>query len=638
MATEKILNTRISLKVDTLENWGKSTLPLKKGEVAFATVAATAGNGLTEPVVMMKIGEDGVKTFKDIEWNFYAKASDVLASAKSEEALRTFINGVIADAGIASSDAMEALAKRVTDTENDIKTLNGDESTAGSVAKAIKDAIDALDLANTYVAQEDGKSLMTEAEHNKLAGISEGATKVENVGGGKIKIDGTEVAVYTHPDKHTASEISDFATEVAKVKVTNADQADWAENATYFGGKEATAYVLKDEAEGYGDILTKTEASTLYAKADVFGSFQGFVSTIIGDDGGKSMRTVASEEAADVLADAKKYADDNDANTEYHVEYDSVNKKIKLVAGADASKMEIPTDDFIKDGMIQSVEIKENNLVITWNTDAGKSATSIPLTELVDVMTGVDGTTITVNVSADDKISAEVKAGTITTSHIAANAGIVKTQLHAEVQTSLGLADTAIQEADLGTMAKEAAADYVKKTEATGYDDILTKTAAQSAYQAKGSYATAAQGEKADTALQKADITTGTANGTIAVDGADVAVNGLGSAAFTDSTAYATSAQGATADANAQTLASLGIVNGVVAQASRAESASYFGGKLPTEYATAAQGGKADTAIQSVTSVAGNGIKATTNGTAVTIDWDSEVTLVFDCGGSGVTA
>ena len=45
-------------------------------------------------------------------------------------------------------------------------------------------------------------------------------------------------------------------------------------------------------------------------------------------------------------------------------------------------------------------------------------------------------------------------------------------------------------------------------------------------------YATAAQGAKADTALQKANITSGTANGTIAVSGTDVAVKGLGSAAY----------------------------------------------------------------------------------------------------------
>ena len=51
-------------------------------------------------------------------------------------------------------------------------------------------------------------------------------------------------------------------------------------------------------------------------------------------------------------------------------------------------------------------------------------------------------------------------------------------------------------------------------------------------------YATAAQGAKADTALQAADIASGTANGAISVRGTNVQVKGLGSAAYTASTAY----------------------------------------------------------------------------------------------------
>lgn len=51
-------------------------------------------------------------------------------------------------------------------------------------------------------------------------------------------------------------------------------------------------------------------------------------------------------------------------------------------------------------------------------------------------------------------------------------------------------------------------------------------------------YATAEQGIKADSALQKADIVSGTANGAISVKGSDVAVKGLGSAAFADTSAF----------------------------------------------------------------------------------------------------
>lgn len=85
--------------------------------------------------------------------------------------------------------------------------------------------------------------------------------------------------------------------------------------------------------------------------------------------------------------------------------------------------------------------------------------------------------------------------------------------------------DDEIAELALGTMSKEAATDYIKKTDAPGYADILTKTAAQgiyrtetqvngqidnkitaldlpNTYQPKGNYASADQGAKADSAVQ----------------------------------------------------------------------------------------------------------------------------------------
>jgi hypothetical protein len=51
-----------------------------------------------------------------------------------------------------------------------------------------------------------------------------------------------------------------------------------------------------------------------------------------------------------------------------------------------------------------------------------------------------------------------------------------------------------------------------------------------------------------ESALQASDIATGSANGTISVKGTDVKVKGLGSAAYTETSAYATAAQGAKAD------------------------------------------------------------------------------------------
>ena len=78
-------------------------------------------------------------------------------------------------------------------------------------------------------------------------------------------------------------------------------------------------------------------------------------------------------------------------------------------------------------------------------------------------------------------------------------------------------------------------------------------------------YATAAQGAKADTALQAADIATGATNGSISVKGTDIAVKGLGSAAYTEATAYDVSGAAATAEANAKAYADKEINEKVIA-------------------------------------------------------------------------
>lgn len=58
------------------------------------------------------------------------------------------------------------------------------------------------------------------------------------------------------------------------------------------------------------------------------------------------------------------------------------------------------------------------------------------------------------------------------------------------------------------------------------------------AYTESSAYATAAQGTKADSALQQANIATGSVNGTISVKGTDVSVKGLNSAAYVATSAF----------------------------------------------------------------------------------------------------
>lgn len=59
---------------------------------------------------------------------------------------------------------------------------------------------------------------------------------------------------------------------------------------------------------------------------------------------------------------------------------------------------------------------------------------------------------------------------------------------------------------DTDKLGGAAAADYLKKADAVGYKDILTKTEAPNLYQAKGEYASKVQGEKAESALQEVEV------------------------------------------------------------------------------------------------------------------------------------
>ena len=83
-------------------------------------------------------------------------------------------------------------------------------------------------------------------------------------------------------------------------------------------------------------------------------------------------------------------------------------------------------------------------------------------------------------------------------------------------------------------------------------DNIPVTGLKSAAYQPSSAFATAAQGTRADSAVQSVSLATGTENGTVklSVNGVEtpVSVAGLGSAAYTASTAYATAAQGARAD------------------------------------------------------------------------------------------
>ena len=77
-----------------------------------------------------------------------------------------------------------------------------------------------------FVGAEAGKRLMSDAEGEKLAGVSEGATKTAaSSTNGNVNIDGKEVVVYTEPENVLHDEdVEDFSAEEIAALLADADK------------------------------------------------------------------------------------------------------------------------------------------------------------------------------------------------------------------------------------------------------------------------------------------------------------------------------------------------------------------------------------------------------------------------------
>lgn len=125
-------------------------------------------------------------------------------------------------------------------------------------------------------------------------------------------------------------------------------------------------------------------------------------------------------------------------------------------------------------------------------------------------------------------------------------AAAVKEEIEGELKSYAKDADV-VKSATLGSKSfTKGANGALSMTAADGRSALGLGTAAEKNV---GDFATTAQGTKADSALQKADIKEGSSNGNINVQGTDVPVKGLGSAAYTSSDAYDTKGSAAAVDA-----------------------------------------------------------------------------------------
>lgn len=472
MANKTFNNVRLKLRCDTLENWQKSTVGLLKGEVCFATASASAGTGISEPVVMLKIGQDGVKTFNELPWSFYAKASDVLAACKTEEGLRAFINGVIADAGIATDEALTAVRNDVTN----LKTLVGNTA----VATQISSAIAALNLDTTYeikgAAAAVKTALLGDAAdgYNTLGKLEDAVIAAQAAADSK-----TTMAAVEAKDYATKTEAQGYATAVVGTEADNKDK-----NTVY--GAKAYAKNLND--------ASNTRIAALETAVGEGGSVADAISTAIGNLDVPEVAVGQGEIIEKISETDGKIA---------------VSKRALVAA-------DIPTIAQSQvDGLTTALAGKQATLSFegTYNAESNKVTTKSYVDSVIAGLNGamhfegtVTGATFEEAVAGKTYEAGDVVLygyeervydgtewhilgnetiyavkGEIVDANIKDNAAIAQSKIAGLTDALAAKANTA----DLGTMASETATNYIKKSEAVGYADILTQTSASSTYETK---------------------------------------------------------------------------------------------------------------------------------------------------------
>lgn len=508
---EHILNTRITLKYDTYENWQKSTLVLKAGEVAICAVpSGVTVEGIAKPpAVLQKIG-DGVHVFKDLPW-LQAVASDVHTWAKAASkptyaaneitGLDTYISGQIQDTDTqytivkGDNDYTYKLMSRAKGAENystEVATLSIPNPSADinalkalvgdtAVATQISEAIAALKLSDTY--EQKGAAAAV-----KTALLGDAAEAYNTLG----KLEDAVIAAQASADEKTtmaAVEAKDYATKTEAQGYATAVVGEDADNADKSTVKGAKAY-----AKDLNDATnTRVEA----------------LETAIGEGGSVGSQIdakIADLDVAEVAVGAGEIIE-KISQTDGKI---SVSKRA-LVAG------DIPTIEQSQvNGLAGALAAKQDTLAFQSNNYDKETNKVITKSDLDTAIAGLTGVTHFKGVVENLPASAEngdiyiktdgtehiyvkpdamtegrfeelgdqnshIKHGTVVDSDIAANAAIAQSKIAGLTDALAAKANTA----DLGTMAAETATNYIKKTEASGYDDILTTAVAGTTYETK---------------------------------------------------------------------------------------------------------------------------------------------------------
>lgn len=141
-------------------------------------------------------------------------ASTTVTIAGYEVDVKVNVSAAAGNALVLKDDGLYVPTPEEVDISGNFAALDGE----GNLTDSGKKPAD-------FVGAEAGKRLMSDAEGEKLAGVSEGATKTAaSSTNGNVNIDGKEVVVYTEPENVLHDEdVEDFSAEEIAALLTDAD-------------------------------------------------------------------------------------------------------------------------------------------------------------------------------------------------------------------------------------------------------------------------------------------------------------------------------------------------------------------------------------------------------------------------------
>ena len=313
----------------------------------------------------------------------------------------------------------------------------------------------------------------------------------------------------------------------------------------------------------------------------------------------------------DKLVSATIGLDYGDATTEA-----LANKKaIKLVGKEGVVISEIDASAFIKDGMIKSVlfDTKTKHVTITFNTDAGTQPIDVDLSTLVDTYqagTGLslanDGT-FSVNTTTIATVEKATELANAAEQAAKTHANGLKETIDAYTINGKRLSERPIV-LDGSMIAVGGTGAHKTANLDTTVEDIYGKIS-----DAAAGGVLSFGGQSGDITLATAGTNNGDVNLKMTGKALSASIVGLGSAAFTESSAYDTKGAAAAVLGKSTDASTEKTVYGAIALANEKATPSLVDEKITaagTKYATAAQGTKADNALQSVSASGDNYITA----------------------------